>query len=91
MTVASAVAGTVSGMTEFNFTATFTPSSGTAESAVNHLTSYTSGTSTSWAITGISGGTYAITVTATNSFGTSLTVTASSSTVIPDRKIMLTG
>ena len=88
LTVAARAAGTVSGMTEFNFTATFAPSSGTAVTAVNQLTSYTGGTSTNWAITGIPGGTYTLTVTATNSFGTSSAVSVGSVT-LPARKIVI--
>ncbi|XP_019850072.1 PREDICTED: mucin-19-like isoform X2 [Amphimedon queenslandica] len=81
ITVACSSAGTESGNTQFNFTATFTPSSGTAEIVVNQMASYTSGASTSWSITGITPGTYTLTVTATNNFGTSSALSLGSVTI----------
>ena len=50
------------------------------------MANYTSGTSTEWAITEINPGTYTLTITAKNSFGTSTALSLGSVT-IPARKL----
>lgn len=58
------------------------------EKSVNQMASYTSGTSTEWPITGITPGTYTLTITASNNFGTSSALSLGSVT-LPARKLFL--